>query len=208
MIPPPFPAPAPDAALVRFPLQGCREARYWPPVKIIILSCSLNEDSKSRALARKLLEYWEATAGGTAEMIDLRDGELPLCDGGAAYGHPAVQELGQSLAEADAVVLAVPIYNFDMNSAAKNAIELAGRQLEDKVAGFMCSAGGQKSYMSVMAVASSLMLDFRTIILPRFVYATGEDFEGDGSLSPDMQARVEQFGDDFLKLASAVTAMG
>ena len=119
-----------------------------------------------------------------------------------------MQELGQSLAEADAVVLAVPIYNFDMNSAAKNAIELAGRQLEDKVAGFLCSAGGQKSYMSVMAVANSLMLDFRTIILPRFVYATGEDFEGDGSPSPYIEARVEQFGDEFLKLATAVTAMG
>ena len=177
-------------------------------MKIIILSCSLNEDSKSRALARKLLEHWESAGSGTAEMVDLRDCDLPLCDGGAAYGHPVVQELGQSLAEADAVVLAVPIYNFDMNSAAKNAIELAGRQLEDKVAGFLCSAGGQKSYMSVMAVANSLMLDFRTIILPRFVYATGEDFEGDGSPSPDIEARVEQFGDEFLKLATAVTAMG
>ena len=32
------------------------------------------------------------------------------------------------------------------------------------------------SYMSVMAYANSLMLDFRCVIIPRFVYATGSAF--------------------------------
>ena len=101
----------------------------------------------------------------------------------------------------------MPVYNFDINAAAKNAIELAGRQLENKVAGFLCSAGGQKSYMSVMAVANSLMLDFRTVILPRFVYATGEDFEGDGEPGEAIRGRVTRFGDEFLQLATAVAGI-
>ena len=58
---------------------------------------------------------------------------------------------------------------------ADSAIELAGRNLTDKVVGFLCASGGDRSYMSVMAVANSLMLDFRTIIVPRFVYAAGDD---------------------------------
>ena len=176
-------------------------------MKIIVLSCSLHDDSKSRRLAGELLRHWESTAAATVELIDLRDCDLPLCDGGSAYGHPATQRLGQAFAEADAAVFAVPVYNFDINAAAKNAIELAGRQLENKVAGFLCSAGGQKSYMSVMAVANSLMLDFRTVILPRFVYATGEDFEGDGEPGEAIRGRVTRFGDEFLQLATAVAGI-
>jgi FMN reductase len=45
--------------------------------------------------------------------------------------------------------------------------------------GFICSAGGQNSYMSVMSFASSLMLDFRTWIVPRFVYSVESDWQGD-----------------------------
>lgn len=173
-------------------------------MKILILSCSLNDDSKSRRLAGELLAHWEPTGAATVELIDLRDFDLPFCDGGSAYEHPATQRLGQSFADADAAVFAVPVYNFDINAAAKNAIELGGRHLADKVAGFLCTAGGQKSYMSVMAVANSLMLDFRTVILPRFVYATGEDFEGDGEPDEAIRGRVTRFGDEFLKLAAAV----
>ncbi len=55
-------------------------------------------------------------------------------------------------------------------------IELAGSAWEDKIVGFLCAAGGMSSYMSVMAYANSLMLDFRCVIIPRFVYATGDIF--------------------------------
>ena len=56
---------------------------------------------------------------------------------------PPTQRLQEAFTAADAVVFAVPIYNYDINAAAKNAIELAGRQLTGKVAGFLCAAGGE-----------------------------------------------------------------
>ena len=58
-------------------------------------------------------------------------------------------------------------------------IELTGSSWEDKIVGFLCAAGGTTSYMSVMAYANSLMLDFRCVIIPRFVYATGNAFDDD-----------------------------
>lgn len=48
------------------------------------------------------------------------------------------------------VLLAVPIYNYDGNAAAKDLIELTGGTWEDKIAGFACAAGGASSYMSIM----------------------------------------------------------
>jgi hypothetical protein len=46
--------------------------------------------------------------------------------------------------------------------------------------------------MSVMSFANSLMLDFRCWIVPRFVYATGGDFEGDTIKSPEINNRLDQ----------------
>ena len=43
----------------------------------------------------------------------------------------------------------------------------------------MCTAGGNASYMSIMRIANSLMLDFRCLIIPRFVYAVSDDFAND-----------------------------
>jgi FMN reductase len=44
--------------------------------------------------------------------------------------------------------------------------------------------------MSIMPLANSLMLDFRSLILPRFVYATGNAFNGDQIIDPKISQRV------------------
>ncbi|MBL48409.1 MAG: flavoprotein [Roseibacillus sp.] len=175
-------------------------------MKTLIVSCSLHAASKSRQLAGELESFWRSNDAIEVATLDLRSLGLPPCDGGPSYAHPATEQLQSAFTEADAVVFAVPIYNYDINSAAKNAIELAGRQLTDKVAGFLCAAGGHRSYMSVMAAANSLMLDFRTIIIPRFVYAGGDDIPDGGELNDEIRKRVAQFGEEFLRLARAIHA--
>jgi len=73
----------------------------------------------------------------------------------------------------------------------------------------MCVAGGRSSYMAVMNLANSLMLDFRCLIVPRFVYATGDDFENDQTEemsigSDDVQARVAELVKTTVRLAQAI----
>src|ERR1041385_5978030 len=142
---------------------------------IVVISASLNADSNSRILAREAKRVLEQE-GQEVSLIDLRDHPRPLCDGGAAYGHPNVARIAGQLRLADAVLIATPIYNYHGPAAVKNLIELTGRAWENKVVGFLCAAGGLGSYMSIMGLANSLMLDFRTVIVPRFVYATGDAF--------------------------------
>ena len=52
-----------------------------------------------------------------------------------------------------------------------------GEAWNDEIVGFLCAAGGQSSYMSVIAYANSLILDFRCTIVPRFVFATDNVFD-------------------------------
>lgn len=168
---------------------------------ILIVSASLNPDSNSRILAQEAGRVLTAE-GVSADVLDLREYPLPLCDGGAAYGHPDVAQVRDLIAQADAVIVATPIYNYDGNAALKNLIELTGRAWENKTVAFLCAAGGKSSYMSVMGLANSLMLDFRCLIVPRFVYATSGDFN-EGRLANDEQIRrVAQLARETVRLTA------
>jgi len=155
------------------------------PAEYLIVSTSLRPGSLSRLLGQFLAAELEG------DYIDLRDYPLPLCDGETAYDDPNVARLSEMITAARVVFLAVPIYNYDGNAAAKNLIELTGSAWKDKIVGFACAAGGQSSYMSIMGLANDLMLDFRCIILPRFVYATGGDFDGGQITSPKILQRLK-----------------
>lgn len=158
------------------------------PAEYLVISSSLRPGSFSQLLGRALTKE----LGDSAEHVDLREYPLPLCDGDSAYGDGNVAKLSGKIKAARVILLAVPIYNYDANAAVKNVIELTGSAWGDKIVGFACAAGGALSYMSIMSLANSLMLDFRCVIIPRFVYATSDDFENDGIASPDVLSRLKQ----------------
>ena len=172
--------------------------------KYIVLSASLREGSRSRILAQGALDRLKS-AGVEVEWIDLVDNPLPQCDGGACYGDARVHEFKAKMEAAQGYLLATPIYNYDVNAALKNVIELTGRDVwTEKVVGFLCAAGGQGSYMAVSSVAASLMLDFHTFILPRFVYATGEDFDEQDQTSETVGERLDGICSELVRVTEAL----
>jgi len=168
-------------------------------MRYTVISTSLNPKSRSRVLALEAFRLLEEH-GGTSGFIDLAEVALPLCDGGRCYGDPEVQRIKTELVRSDGILMACPIYNYDISASGKNLIELTGRDVwTDKVAGFLCAAGGKGSYMSLMGVIGSLMLDFHTTILPRFVYTTGADFEEGRLESPEVRERLGKVVDEFVR---------
>ena len=83
-------------------------------------------------------------------------------------------------------------------------IELTGSAWENKIVGFVCAAGGAASYMSVMSYANSLMLDFRCVIIPRFVFATSEAFDGENITDKNITARIEQVADEMVRFTKGL----
>jgi FMN reductase len=171
------------------------------PAEYLIISASLRSASLSRTMAESLREAY-GKLGATAALVDLREFVLPLCDGEAAYDHPHVATLTAMIEAARVIIVATPIYNYDANAAAKNLVELTGGAWENKVVGFLCAAGGSSSYMSIMGLANSLMLDFRSLIIPRFVYAKGDDFTAKKEPTADLAARVAQLAESSMKIRS------
>ena len=169
----------------------------------LVLSTSLSENSRSRILARFAAERLRSKSV-SCQWVDLAELPLPACDAGPCYTDPNVQQVNALVQEAQGILIASPVYNYNLSSSAKNLIELTGKSWTDKVVGFLCAAGGQSSYMGVLALANSLMLDFRTVILPRFAYATGESFSGNEIAETDVEQSIDELVDQLIRFSTAL----
>ena len=139
-----------------------------------------------------------------AELVDLATSNLPICDGSSCYTLPGVKRIGGQIATARGIIIAAPVYNYDLNAAAKNLVELTGDSWNDKIVGFICAAGGQGSYMSVMPFANSLMLDFRCVIIPRFVYAPDSEDGDEAFGGAAIHRRVEGLTAELARVTEAL----
>jgi len=171
--------------------------------KYLVVSSSGNPSSNSRKLGRLALHYLQK-AKTDCSWLDLAEMGLPLCDADACYAHPSAKKLSLAVAEADGVIVAAPVYNYDVSASAKNMIELTGSAWENKIVAFLCAAGGMGSYMSVMAYANSLMLDFRCVVVPRFVFATTDAFDDDTVTDAKVTRRIEQVAAELVRFATAL----
>ena len=166
----------------------------------LVISTSLRKGSRSKIMAKALSDTIS-----DVEFFDLQNNPLPMCDGDKCYDLPEVIDFREKVKNAKGIIMAIPIYNFNVSSGAKNIIELGGKMLYDKVFGFICAAGGKSSYMSVMSFANSLMIDYRCFIIPKFVYALKSDFDGVEITSSDIKERISELGNDLIRISEALS---
>jgi NAD(P)H-dependent FMN reductase len=172
---------------------------------LVIISSSLKTVSNSRILAKEALQAAQLL-NIEARVVDLRDFPLAPCDGEESFNHPNVEELTNVLKGASAIILASPIYNYDVSAVLKNMIEHVGHELTDKVVGFMGAAGGQRSYMAPLQLLNSLMLDFRSLIIPRFVYASRDAFKDEFITEEGLKERIRELVLQTHQLSKAIQA--
>ena len=139
------------------------------------------------------------------DFFDLQENPLPMCDGDECYDLPEVVDFRNRIDKASGIIMAIPIYNFNVSSGAKNIVELGGKKLYDKNFGFLCAAGGKNSYMSVMGLANSLMIDYRCYIIPKFVYALKKDFDETKVTDTDIKERIEELGKEMIRITKALS---
>ena len=60
--------------------------------------------------------------------------------------------------------------------------------------------------MAPVGLANSLMFDFRSHIIPHFVYVTDRDFTTNGELSGDTRERIRQLAHAAVDLARALAS--
>src|SRR5260370_30106772 len=132
--------------------------------KYLVVSTSGNPDSNSRRMAQVAFAHLQKRKVDCTWM-DISEMDLPMCDADKCYLNPAAQKLNKAVETADGILIAAPVYNFDVAAAAKNMIELTGSSWEEKVVGFLCAAGGNSNYIGGVAYPNRLIVDFRPGII-------------------------------------------
>ncbi|MDJ0573628.1 MAG: NADPH-dependent FMN reductase [Xenococcaceae cyanobacterium MO_234.B1] len=131
-------------------------------VKIVGIIGSLRVQSYSAKALQQAIARVEAL-GAEVEILDLREMNLPFCNGGDEYPHyPDVIKLRDTVKEADGLILATPEYHGSVSGVMKNALDLMSfEHLSDKVVGMISVLGGQSN--------SNALNDLRIIM--RWVHA-------------------------------------
>lgn len=150
-------------------------------MNIVVINTNLAPGGKSAYLADTLASFL-GEGGHEARIFHLGELALPACDGFLCYKDDKAISLAAEITGADAILLVSPVYNYDLNSAAKNLIELTGSSWEGKAVGIVCLAGADRSYLSPLAFMNSLAIDYRCLVSPRYVYVTRADFAPDNTL--------------------------
>lgn len=131
-------------------------------VKIIGIAGSLRPESYSY-LALQVAAERAKHYGAELEILDLRELDLPFCDGTSDYpNHPDVERLRAAVKHADGLILATPEYHGSVSGVLKNALDLMSfEHLSGKMTGVISVLGGQSN--------SNALNDLRVIL--RWVHA-------------------------------------
>ena len=91
--------------------------------KYLVISTSGNPDSNSRRMGRVAFKHLQKRKVD-CEWIDISELDLPLCDADQCYGMPGSKRLSTAIKGADGILIAAPVYNFDV-AAATNRLRRA-----------------------------------------------------------------------------------
>jgi len=111
------------------------------PPQVVGVAGSLRETSYTRMGVERALDG-ARLVGGTAELLDLREYDLPTYD--ADHGEAGDAEAFTArIREADAVLLGTPMYHGSYSSTLKTALDYCGfEEFEDETVGLLAVAGG------------------------------------------------------------------
>jgi FMN reductase len=165
-------------------------------VKIVGIGGSLRPGSSSYQALAVAIQRVQAL-GASTEILDLRQMQLPFCNGGDDYpDYPDVIRLRETVQAADGLILSTPEYHGSLSGVLKNALDLMDfDQLSGKVTGLISVLGGSSN--------SNALNDLRVImrwvhgwVIPEQI-AIGQSwkaFAEDGKLLDEkLSQRFDQF---------------
>ncbi len=165
-------------------------------VKIVGIGGSLRTNSYSMQ-ALELAAQRVESLGAEVKILDLRQMNLPFCDGGDGYpDYPDVAELQSTVKAAHGLILSTPEYHGSVSGVIKNALDLMSfDELSGKVTGLISVLGGQPNSNAL----NELRLIMRWVhawVIPEQI-AIGQAwqaFNPDGTFKDDkLSQRLDQF---------------
>lgn len=168
----------------------------WGGIRLkVIISCSLNAESKSAQLAT-----FAGNILPDSKLINIKEFKIPSFEeySNGQYSHTDLKKLHDIISAASGIIFAFPIYNWGAPALVKYIVEIVGTPYHDivdgnafneKIVSCICVGGVSKSFLSPLEFLNSLMVAFRCNIIPNYVFASHEDFLEDKKLT-NIKSRI------------------
>jgi FMN reductase len=175
-------------------------------IRVVGICGSLRPNGWTLAALKIALAGAEERAA-TAELLDLRDYDLPFCTGGdvdSSEGKAGVQRLRQKVLEASGIILATPNYHGSLSGVLKNALDLMSmREFEGKVVGLIGVSGGRMGGTATLNALRAIGRTLHAWVIPSeaWIYDAASSFTEDGRIKDlGSEQRVRDVGRKIARL--------
>ena len=169
----------------------------------LVVSTSLNSESRTRRLARSVSELIRERTG-SVDLLDLSSLNLPL-DTGQTRNDETVRKINQRLGPAAGIVFVLPIYRCDVAVSARNLVQLSGRGLQRKVIGLASVAGDSLANVSTLSFANSLMLEHKAFVIPDFVLLKSDSLSETAQQKGIVSQQITRMVDSLIRVTEALS---
>lgn len=167
--------------------------------QVVLIQGSLNKESRSSVLIQHAEEQFKS-AGLETSLLDLRNIQMEFCDGRPLKEyHPEVQQAHQVIKEAHAFVIGMPVYCYSVSGPLKNFIDITSGAMEKKIAGILCAAGGNHSYMASADLSSILAYESHVTTVQPIVYSSSEDYKGQTLTGDKVKSKIKELVDHLIR---------
>ena len=163
--------------------------------QVVLIQGSLNKESRTAILVDHAVKEIKR-AGLEVTVLDLRNIQMEFCDGRSLKEyHLEVQQAYQAMEEADAFVIGMPVYCYSVSGPLKNFIDITSGAMEKKIAGILCNAGGNRSYMASADLSNILAYESHVTTVQPIVFSSYEDY-GEQTLTGDkVKSKIQEMVD-------------
>jgi len=163
---------------------------------------SLRDGSYTDIAVERALDA-AADAGGTTELLDLREYDLPVFDADDREAGDA-PEVRHRIREADSILLGTPVYHGSYSAPLKNALDYCGfDEFENKTVGLLAVAGGGFPITALEHLRSVCRALDCWVIPHQAAVPRARDVVENGSITDEgIDERVARLGEEAVQYAN------
>jgi len=184
------------------------------PLKVLVILGSVRSGRMSERVATFVMSRLALTPNLTAELVDLRELNLPMMEerfGMVEPTPPGVAEFEAKIVGADAIIIVTPEYNRGYPGVLKNAIDYFFKEYRRKVVAFVTVSNGSRGGVNCWAQLVTVFVRMGAIVLPADVEVerVQDSFAEDGTaLDPVYIKRTDFMISELVWLGERVMTLG
>jgi FMN reductase len=172
---------------------------------VVVVAGGLRNPSSTRLLADQLAAATTAALlePATIRVVELREHAHDITNNLlTGFAAPALQEVLDALTAADGVIAVTPIFNASYSGLFKSFFDVVDESsLVDKPVLLGATGGTPRHSLALEHAVRPLFGYLRALVVPTAVYASTEDFAGDG-----LHERIERGGQELAAQVGHYTA--